>query len=510
MKISNLERKKLFEIIQKFSKTYNQENLDEDLFLRTVYYYFLSTKQIYFMLKEFQIEIKEDNVYLDEALNEILKFSRQEPERFEEAKNNVIKKISFFFDLKYLHPFVANENDEFDVSDFLFKVYDHVNNYLTKAINNFNYNKILILESSFLTSSVRIMQELSYDLLIQMNRFIKNDVDSDSEIFSDIFDYLSSVFAQKIGINVPYIPSFLTKLMIEVSKNDDEEVNEDEKNNDVALVGKTNLTVFKEIMYNLLGAEVYFNNALYSDLELDFIEFSASLSDVYFDVLNNPELPLNKRFNLVLSSNFDVKQKENNQEYKFVDASTFGKKIVAGYQTILETIDRLEVGKRASIIVPTELLSKKGAALKVKTFLLDNNYIYAIVNLPTSIIENEVSKLSMIVLQNPEEKTPTKGIFFLNAYLDFKRTPNDKLKYMDDVHVNNISTWVQSYNDQDKSTKIVSIDDIIDNEYDLNTELYIPIKNTSKKKLSIKEMLQELEDAKNQINYLEKEIEDQK
>ena len=503
MKISNFNRKIFFDILQKFSKIYNEYKIDKDLYLRIIYYYFLSTKQIYHIYKQMNYEIKNDKAYLQNKFDDFLNFQNENPESFLIIKEKIFKETSFFFEIDYLHLNLINyKKNDINIEKFLTNVIQTINDTLTISISGFDANKTFVEPEHLLDFASNIFNVLNFDLLIEIKNYINSDVSNEGEIFSDLFDYLTLFLSSQIEIDIPYIPDFITNFLINSTSEKDQI-----SPNSVALIGKTNFSFIKILLNKFNLKNLYFDGSLYSNQEYDFLDFASSLSDEYRNNSFGVSLvEFNKKYDLVFGLDLSTNQSYNDLVLNFVDSGKFGKRVYSGYKSILKLINILNSNQIGAIVMAAEVLdSKSTSSKKIKEFLIKNNYIKSIISLPNSIIEKQPTKLCVVFIENNIVKTK-ENIFMYNAYLDFKKTKSDKLRYMDDVHVNNLSSWIKKSSLNDNYSKLITKEDIIKKEWSLVPDKYIKIKQTNKSELSIKKMLEEISKEKANMKELTKKI----
>ena len=185
------------------------------------------------------------------------------------------------------------------------------------------------------------------------------------------------------------------------------------------------------------------------------------------------------------------------------------------YYEILNTLENLNPGGYGFIFLETSILNKKGTSNKIKEYLVENNYIDSIVTFTSSLVLNWPTKISMVILRKDHLFRGGKNlrevpILMVNATLDYKKNKDLRIKFLDQVHINDITKVVSQRKDFRKLSKKITIDDVKDNEYNLSPELYVVNKATPKKELSVKKMLEELRREKGQMNPIERKINNNK
>lgn len=133
----------------------------------------------------------------------------------------------------------------------------------------------------------------------------------------------------------------------------------------------------------------------------------------------------------------------------------------------------LKEGGRAAVVIPEGLLFRSGAEYQVRNFLLKNSDIKAIISLPQGVFRPYAkgNKTNIIIFE--KNRNGTKSIWFYDLKADGFDLESDMRRPVDS---NDIPDLLSKWSDKAESEKSwnVSIDKIIENNYDLLISTYKP------------------------------------
>ncbi len=143
----------------------------------------------------------------------------------------------------------------------------------------------------------------------------------------------------------------------------------------------------------------------------------------------------------------------------------------------------------AAIVSFPGVLYRGGAEQKIRKYLIENNYIDTIIQLPPDLFFGTGIATAIMVLK--KSKSDNK-ILFIDASKEFVRSGNkNKLTtYEDDPENNNIKTILETYKKREEKTHfsaLVSKDKIAENDYNIAVSTYVEPEDT-REKIDIKEL----------------------
>jgi len=526
MKIQKLNKKIVFELIKKINVLHEQKKISSDLFLNLIFYYFLSSKQISFIFNVLNLSpkiIKPNEGFF----NEIKKLKEYDLEKFNYIKKETKKNIDYFLDFDLLHATFNSSNMDVSIArEKLNDILIHLNNFISKDENDYFLlvKELNNLGEDVITEIIYFFQEKEGTLVEDVYNYVQEEENEEfdevmKEIYFDLFNFLTMNSSLRVLFDdLNYIPSFMSKIISNTIKQK-RELKQNVPINSLKLINFYDINITKEFGEVFQEQTKFFvDHYNLSKLEYNLILFSTFFSQKLFNKIDTIEKS-NEPKDIVINRSFDNKifdYQEEISNFKTINwNNSLPTKMYETYYEILNTLENLNPGGYGFIFLETSILNKKGTSNKIKEYLVENNYIDSIVTFTSSLVLNWPTKISMVILRKDHLFRGGKNlrevpILMVNATLDYKKNKDLRIKFLDQVHINDITKVVSQRKDFRKLSKKITIDDVKDNEYNLSPELYVVNKATPKKELSVKKMLEELRREKGQMNTIERKINNNK
>lgn len=452
-----------------------EANEYKDYILGFIFYKFLSDKELKYL---------KENDYEDADIRELT-------EEDEDAVKDIQTSIGYFIAYENLFSTWLEMGSDFDV--------DNVRTALsafTRLISESHkkvFNKIFdTLQSglSKLGDSSKSQTKAVSDL-IYLIKDIPMDGKQDYDVLGFVYEYLISNFAANAGKKAGefYTPHEVSVLMSEIvaehlKDRDKIEIYDPTSGSGSLLIniGKSlskymdnsngikyyaqelkentyNLTRMNLVMRGIIPSNIYARNG--DTLEDDWPYFDdadpiASYDPLYVDaVVSNPPY----------SQNWNPSGKEMDTRYAGYGMAPKSK---ADYAFLLHDLYHLKPDGIMNIVLPHGVLFRGGEEGEIRKNLIENNKIDAIIGLPANIFFGTGIPTIVMVLKQKREND---DILIIDASKGFvKEGKNNKLRESD------IKKIVDTFKNRlsiDKYSKVVSRDEIRQNEYNLNIPRYV-------------------------------------
>ena len=452
-----------------------EANEYKDYILGFIFYKFLSDKELKYL---------KENDYEDADIKELT-------EEDEDAVKDIQTSIGYFIAYENLFSTWLEMGSDFDV--------DNVRTALsafTRLISESHkkvFNKIFdTLQSglSKLGDSSKSQTKAVSDL-IYLIKDIPMDGKQDYDVLGFVYEYLISNFAANAGKKAGefYTPHEVSVLMSEIvaehlKDRDKIEIYDPTSGSGSLLIniGKSlskymdnsngikyyaqelkentyNLTRMNLVMRGIIPSNIYARNG--DTLEDDWPYFDdadpiASYDPLYVDaVVSNPPY----------SQNWNPSGKEMDPRYAGYGIAPKSK---ADYAFLLHDLYHLKPDGIMNIVLPHGVLFRGGEEGEIRKNLIENNKIDAIIGLPSNIFFGTGIPTIVMVLKQKREND---DILIIDASKGFvKEGKNNKLRESD------IKKIVDTFKNRlsiDKYSKVVSRDEIRQNEYNLNIPRYV-------------------------------------
>ena len=134
-------------------------------------------------------------------------------------------------------------------------------------------------------------------------------------------------------------------------------------------------------------------------------------------------------------------------------------------------IKSMNIEGRMAIVLPNGILFRKGSEGNIRKLLLENDLIETVIKLGSNIFYGTGLSPCLIILKKKKEQKKQKKVFFIDAsnILKVGRAQN----YLEKNHVNEIFDIYNEFKDKENLSKVISFDEIRNNNYNLNISLYV-------------------------------------
>jgi len=128
---------------------------------------------------------------------------------------------------------------------------------------------------------------------------------------------------------------------------------------------------------------------------------------------------------------------------------------------------------RVGVVIDNGCLFRGGKEKATRTSIVNADLIEAVILLPEKLFYNTGAPGTIIVLNKNKPKTRKGKILFINASNEYEQHPNvRKLNCLRDEHIEKIVKAYKRHKNSDGFSKVVEIEEIKENDYNLNVTLY--------------------------------------
>ena len=452
-----------------------EANEYKDYILGFIFYKFLSEKEVKYL---------KENDWTDEYLPELT-------EEDTETLESVQKNLGYFISYENLFSTWLEKGRDFSVQDVrdALSAFSRLINPTHKKVFEGVFDTLQTGLSKLGDSSASQSKAISD--LIHLIKDIPMDGKQDYDVLGFIYEYLISMFAANAGKKAGefYTPHEVSMLMSEIVadhlKDRDEIKIYDPTSGSGSLlinIGKSaakfienennikyyaqelkqntyNLTRMNLVMRGILPDNIVTRNG--DTLENDWPYFDendpiGTYDPLYVDaVVSNP--PYSQAWN--------PEDKETDPRYARFGLAPKGK---ADYAFLLHDLFHIKSDGIMTIVLPHGVLFRGGEEGEIRKNLIEQNHIDAIIGLPANIFFG--TGIPTIIMVLKQKRTNT-DVLIVDASKGFiKVGKNNKLRASDIKRIVDVVTKRESV---EKFSKVVSRDEIRNNEYNLNIPRYV-------------------------------------
>ncbi|MFJ6533529.1 type I restriction-modification system subunit M [Microbacterium sp. NPDC091662] len=309
--------------------------------------------------------------------------------------------------------------------------------------------------------------------------------DNSIDLFGDAYEYLMQMYAANAGKSGGeyYTPQEVSELLARITVLGKTSVN---KVYDPAAGSGSLLLKFAKVLgkenvrdgfygqeinlttYNLARINMFLHDINYADFNLahgDTLIDPAHWDDEPFEaIVSNP--PYSIRWDgdanpLLINDG------------RFAPAGVLAPKSKADLAFTMHILSWLAVNGTAAIVEFPGVLYRGGAEQKIRQYLIDNNYVDAVIQLPPDLFFGTTIATCIIVLKKSKK---TNDVLFIDGSREFKRLGN-KNKLLPDNQQNILHAYEFRQN-EDYFAKLVSNGHIAVNNYNIAVSTYVATEDT--------------------------------
>lgn len=343
---------------------------------------------------------------------------------------------------------------------------------------------------------------------MKLGDYQENTIDA----FGDAYEYLMGMYASNAGKSGGeyYTPQEVSELLTKLTLVGKAEVN---KVYDPACGSGSLLLKFAKILgkdnvrngfygqeinittYNLCRINMFLH-------DIDFDKFDIA----HGDTLTEPAHWDDEPFEAIVSNPpYSIKWEGDASQIlindsRFSPAGVLAPKSKADLAFIMHSLSWLAPNGTAAIVCFPGVMYRSGAEQKIRKYLIDNNYIDCIIQLPDNLFYG--TSIATCIMVMKKAKTDNK-VLFIDASKEFVKVTNSNK--MTEKHINDIVEKFTKRENIEYVSNLVDYEKIVEENYNLSVSTYVEKEDTSEK-IDIVELNKEIQRIVAREEELRKEI----
>ena len=432
-------------------------------------------------------------------------------------KNNLVKEKGFFILPSELFANVVKRarNDE-NLNETLEKIFNNIENSAKGAESEDDFSGLfddIDVNSNKLGATVGKRNEKLVKILegianINLGNYQNNQIDA----FGDAYEFLMSMYASNAGksggefYTPQEVSELLTKLAI-VGKTSVNKVYDPACGSGSLLLKSAKILGKENVRNGFYGQEINLTtynlcriNMFLHDIGYDKFDIACE------DTLVSPQHWDDEPFEVIVSNPpYSIKWAGDDNavlinDPRYSPAGVLAPKSKADFAFIMHSLSWLATNGTASIVCFPGILYRGGAEQKIRKYLIDNNFVDCIIQLPDNLFFGTSIATCIMVLKKSKKDNSTLFIDATNECV--KVTNNNKLT---DNNINNIVNVFIKREDKEFIAKLVSNKEIEENDYNLSVFTYVE-KEDTREKIDIDVLNKEIDEIVERENLLRGEI----
>lgn len=433
------------------------------------------------------------------------------------AKEGLVQEKGFFILPSELFCNVcARAKDDENLNETLETVFRHIEESAKGSESESDFEGLFDdfdVNSNKLGATVAKRNEKLVKLLSGVAEMNLGDVKGhDIDAFGDAYEYLMTMYASNAGKSGGefFTPADVSELLTRLGTVGKTEINKvyDPACGSGSLLLKAEKVLGKDAIHNgFYGQEI--NITTYNLCRINMF-----LHDVGFDKFNiacedtliSPQHWDDEPFELIVSNPpYSIKWAGDSNpllinDPRFAPAGVLAPKSKADMAFIMHSLSWLATNGTAAIVCFPGIMYRGGAEKKIRKYLVDNNFIDCIIQLPSNLFFG--TSIATCIMVMKKNKTDNRTLFIDASSECVKVTNNNKLT------AENIARIVDVFAKHEEIpyfSKLAEYQDIVDNEYNLSVSTYVEAKDT-REKIDIVKLNAEIEQIVAREQVLRDEI----
>lgn len=444
-------------------------------------------------------------------------YAKIEDSEAETIREEMVKVKGFFILPSELFANVCKRaRDDENLNETLEKIFNNIENSAKGAESEDDFSGLfddIDVNSNKLGATVGKRNEKLVKILegianINLGNYQDNQIDA----FGDAYEFLMTMYASNAGksggefYTPQEVSELLTKLAI-VGKTSVNKVYDPACGSGSLLLKSAKILGKENVRNGFYGQEINLTtynlcriNMFLHDIGYDKFDIACE------DTLTTPQHWDDEPFEVIVSNPpYSIKWAGDDNavlinDPRYSPAGVLAPKSKADFAFIMHSLSWLATNGTASIVCFPGILYRGGAEQKIRKYLIDNNFVDCIIQLPDNLFFGTSIATCIMVLKKSKKDNST---LFIDASKEcVKVTNNNKLT---DENINNIVDIFTKREDKEYVSKLVSNKELEENDYNLSVSTYVE-KEDTREKIDIIELNKEIDEIVARENVLREEI----
>jgi len=443
----------------------------------------------------------------------------------EQAREDLVKTKGFFILPSELFENVRTKaKDDENLNETLERIFSNIEASAQGTDSEDDFKGLfddIDVNSNKLGSSVAKRNEKMVKLLNSIAEMKLGDYkDNTIDAFGDAYEYLMGMYASNAGKSGGeyYTPQEVSELLTRIALVGKTEVN---KVYDPACGSGSLLLKFAKILgkdkvrlgfygqeinittYNLCRINMFLH-------DIDYDKFDIGLGDTLTDPLHWDDEPFEA---IVSNPPYSINWKGDSDpilinDPRFSPAGVLAPKSKADLAFIMHSLSWLATNGTAAIVCFPGVMYRGGAERKIRQYLIDNNYVDCVIQLPSNLFYGTSIATCIMVLKKSK---PENSTLFIDASNEFVKVTNNNKLTQDNI--DRIIDAFRTREDIEHFSRLVPNSEIEEQDYNLSVSTYVEQKDTrevidiTKLNAEIEEIVAREQDLRDEIARIIAEIE---
>ena len=435
----------------------------------------------------------------------------------ESIRDEMVNAVGFFILPSELFSNVRKKapNDE-NLNETLEKVFKHIEESATGTSSESDFSGLfddIDVNSNKLGSTVAKRNEKLVKILNGIGDMnLTYTTNNKTDAFGDAYEYLMSMYASNAGKSggeffTPQEVSELLMRLATVGKTEVDGVYDPACGSGSLLLKAHKVLGEGKVRRGYFGQEINITN--YNLCRINMFLHGVGFDNFNIaceDTLISPEHWNDEPFEVIVSNPpYSIKWAGDSNSLlindpRFAPAGVLAPKGKADMAFIMHTLSWLKTNGAAAIVCFPGIMYRGGAEQKIRKYLVDNNFVDCVIQLPSNLFFGTSISTSILVLKKNKLDT---NVLFIDASRECEKVTNNNR--LTDENIANIVNFYTDRKDKNHTVKVASFEEVKESEYNLSVSTYVEQEDT-REKINIIKLNAEIEEIVKKEYMLREEI----
>ncbi|OOO00565.1 MAG: type I restriction-modification system subunit M [Epulopiscium sp. Nele67-Bin004] len=417
-------------------------------------------------------------------------YANLDDEIAEEAREDMVETKGFFILPSELFWNVKNRaSQDENLNETLEKIFKNIESSAVGSESEYNFKGLfddIDVNSNKLGGTVAKRNEQLVKLIdgiadMNLGEFKDNSIDA----FGDAYEFLMTMYASSAGksggefFTPQEVSELLTKITL-IGKTQVNKVYDPCCGSGSLLLNFAKILGKENVRNGFYGQEINITTYNLCRINMFLHDIGFDMFDItHGDTLTDPMHLDDEPFEAIVSNPpYSIKWEGNDNSLlindpRFAPAGVLAPKSKADLAFVLHSLSWLAEGARGAIVCFPGVMYRGGAEQKIRKYLVDNNYIESIIQLPDNLFFGTSIATCIMVIRKGKEDNK---VLFIDGSKECKKvTNNNKLEAS---NIKNILNALVDWKDVQYFAQLAELAEIESNEYNLSVSTYVEQEDT--------------------------------
>ena len=343
---------------------------------------------------------------------------------------------------------------------------------------------------------------------IKLGNYQDNNIDA----FGDAYEFLMSMYASNAGksggefYTPQEVSELLTRLAI-VGKTTVNKVYDPACGSGSLLLKSAKILGKDNVRNGFFGQEINITTYNLCRInmflhDINYNKFSIELGDTLLHPAHEEEEPFDA---IVSNPPYSIKWAGKSNpllinDPRFAPAGILAPESKADLAFTMHMLSYLSSKGTAAIVEFPGVLYRGGAEEKIRKYLVDNNFVDTVIQLPSDLFFGTSIATCIIVLKKNKQDN---NILFIDASNEFVRGSNKNK--LSDENIENILTLIKNRTNEENKSVLVTYEEISNNSYNLSVNSYLKV-TSDEEEIDIVELNKKIKEIVERQDKVRKEL----